>query len=44
MVLEFDSPQRASEWYHSIEYAAAKALRHRSATTHLFLLNGTESG
>jgi len=44
VVLEFDSPQRASEWYHSEEYAAAKALRHRAATAHVFLLNGVEAG
>ena len=44
VVLEFDSPQRASEWYHSEEYAAAKALRHRAATSHLILLNGAEAG
>ena len=43
VVLEFDSPQQASGWYHSEEYAAAKALRHRSATTHVFLVNGVDA-
>jgi uncharacterized protein (DUF1330 family) len=42
VVLEFDSPQRALDWYHSKEYGPVKALRLRSATTHAFLLNGAE--
>ncbi len=43
-VLEFDSPARASEWYHSEEYRPVKAIRLKSATTHAFLLNGIDAG
>jgi uncharacterized protein (DUF1330 family) len=44
VVLEFASPQRASEWYHSEEYRPLKALRQKAAVTHLFLVNGVEGG
>jgi len=43
VVLEFDSPQRASDWYYSEQYGPVKALRLKSATTHAFLLIGTEA-
>lgn len=44
VVLEFESPERASDWYYSEEYGPVKALRLKSATTHVFLLNGTSPG
>lgn len=43
VVLEFDSPARLAEWYHSPEYAPLKALRQKAARTHAFLLNGVEA-
>ena len=43
VVLGFDSPERASDWYCSEEYGPVKALRLKSATTHAFLLNGAEA-
>ena len=44
VLLEFDSPERAREWYHSDQYQAAKAVRERAARTHVFLLNGHDPG
>ena len=43
VVLEFESPQRASEWYHSKEYEPLKAMRMKAAKAHVFLLNGAEA-
>jgi len=43
VILEFDSPARLAEWYHSSDYAPLKDLRQKSARTHLFLLNGVEA-
>ncbi len=40
VVLEFDSPARAREWYHSKEYQAVLPLRLRAATGDVFLLTG----
>jgi uncharacterized protein (DUF1330 family) len=42
VILEFDSPARLAEWYHSAEYAPLKELRQKSAKTHVLLLNGVE--
>jgi uncharacterized protein (DUF1330 family) len=44
VVLEFDSPERVREWYHSEAYGPVKELRLKSAITHAFLLNGAEVG
>ncbi len=44
VLLEFDSPARAREWYHSPEYQAAKALRERAARSRVLLLNGHDPG
>jgi uncharacterized protein (DUF1330 family) len=44
VLLEFPSPERAREWYHSAEYQAAKAIRERSARTHAFLIDGHDPG
>jgi uncharacterized protein (DUF1330 family) len=43
VILEFDSPEQASAWYHSEQYGPAKALRLKSAITQAFLLTGAES-
>jgi uncharacterized protein (DUF1330 family) len=40
VVLEFASVARAREWWDSPGYAPAKALRHRSATTRMILVEG----
>ncbi len=42
VVLEFDSPERARDWYHSKQYQDVLPLRQRAARTHAFLLNGVE--
>ena len=44
VLLEFDSPERAREWYYSDQYQAAKALRVQAARSHVFLLNGHDPG
>lgn len=41
VVLEFPSVERARPWWASPEYAAAKALRQRSAQTEMLLIEGT---
>jgi uncharacterized protein (DUF1330 family) len=40
VVIEFDSPERARDWYHSKQYQDVLPLRLRSARTHAFLLTG----
>ena len=40
VVLEFDSVERARTWWASAEYAPAKALRQKSATTRMILVEG----
>lgn len=42
VVLEFPSVERAQEWWHSPEYADAKAIRQRAATTKMLVVNGVE--
>ena len=44
VLLEFASPGRAREWYHSPEYQHAKSIRERAARTHVFLIDGHEPG
>ncbi|HXB84088.1 MAG TPA: DUF1330 domain-containing protein [Candidatus Acidoferrum sp.] len=44
VVLEFDSYERASEWWHSAEYAPAKALRQRLSETDLLIVDGYSPG
>ena len=41
VVLEFPSVNRAKEWWHSEEYAAAKAIRQRTAKTKMLVVEGT---
>ena len=40
VILEFDSVERAKEWYYSEEYAGPKAMRHNSATTNATFVEG----
>ena len=39
-IIAFDSAQAANGWYNSPEYAKLMALRQKSATARLYLLNG----
>ena len=40
VVLEFPSVERAKEWWGSSEYAPAKALRQRTSTTRMIVVEG----
>ena len=40
VVLEFPSMEKAKQWWASEEYAPAKALRHRIATTRMIAVQG----
>ncbi len=40
VVLEFPSAQQARNWWSSVEYAPAKALRQSAATTQMILVEG----
>jgi len=42
VVLEFPSVERAKEWWHSPEYAEAKSIRQRAATTKMLVVEGFE--
>lgn len=42
VVLEFESVERAQEWWASQEYAPAKALRQRSARTKMLIVEGVQ--
>lgn len=44
VLVEFDSPQKAHDFYHSADYQAVIDYRFKSADTHLYLLQGTPSG
>ena len=40
VILEFESVERAQEWWDSPEYARAKALRQQSSVTRMVLVEG----
>ena len=40
VILEFDSVERAKQWWASEEYREAKALRQRTAMTNLIIVEG----
>lgn len=40
VVLEFETRERAEEWYRSAQYEEAKKIRFRSANTDLVILTG----
>jgi uncharacterized protein (DUF1330 family) len=42
VILEFDSLEQASAWYHSEQYGPVKALRLKAATSQLFMLTGVQ--
>lgn len=42
-ILEFESPQKAREWYHSPQYRAARATRLSAANVTALLLSGPET-
>jgi uncharacterized protein (DUF1330 family) len=44
VVLEFPSYERAHQWWHSQDYARAKELRQRLATTDLLIVDGCDPG
>ncbi len=41
VVLEFESREKAAEWYHSPQYRDVKAIRIRSTRSNAVLLSGT---
>jgi uncharacterized protein (DUF1330 family) len=41
VVLEFDTVELAKAWWASEEYAPAKAIRQRTASTHMIVAQGT---
>ena len=40
VVIEFESMEKAREWYNSPEYSAIKRLRHNSAESSLVMVDG----
>lgn len=40
VLLEFPSAERAKEWWHSPEYAEAKAIRQKAATSKMLVIEG----
>jgi uncharacterized protein (DUF1330 family) len=40
VILEFESLDRAKQWLDSPEYAPAKAIRHRTASTNMVVIEG----
>ena len=44
VILEFESAERAREWWSSPEYARAKSLRQQSSRTEMILVEGVPDG
>ncbi len=40
VILQFDSVERATEWWNSKEYSTAKRVRHRTAITNMIVVDG----
>ena len=40
VVLEFESMERAKQWWSSQEYSAAKQVRHKTAITNMIIVEG----
>ena len=40
VVLEFESVERAKQWWSSQEYSAAKQVRHKTANTNMIVVEG----
>jgi uncharacterized protein (DUF1330 family) len=43
VIIQFDSAERAKQWWASEEYREAKALRQRTASTNLVIVEGVSS-
>ena len=43
VVLEFPNAERAQQWWDSTEYANAKLIRQRTATTRMILVDGVST-
>lgn len=41
VILEFPTMEQAKAWHHSIEYAPARALRHKYAHSNMVVIEGT---
>lgn len=44
VVLEFPSIEKAKQWWHSPEYAEAKSIRQKAATTKMLVVEGYTGG
>jgi len=42
VIVEFPTVEQAQTWWDSADYAAAKALRHKAATTQMLLVEGIQ--
>ncbi len=42
VILEFPTVERAKQWLESREYASARAIRHKTATTNMVVIQGAE--
>ena len=40
VILEFENVRRAKEWLNSKEYSAARALRHKTSTSNMIVIEG----
>lgn len=40
VILQFDSVEKAKQWWSSSEYSEAKKLRHRTATSRMIVIEG----
>jgi uncharacterized protein (DUF1330 family) len=43
VLLEFSSPERAMEWYRSVEYQKAVAIRLKAASSEVRLMAGVDA-
>lgn len=43
VILEFPTVERAKQWLNSEEYRAARALRHKTATTQMIVVEGVSA-
>ncbi|MBE3560562.1 MAG: DUF1330 domain-containing protein [Ktedonobacteraceae bacterium] len=43
VIIEFESIEQARRWYHSEEYTAVKAIRHRTTNSRVLLIEGSQN-
>lgn len=43
VILQFPTVQKAKDWWNSPEYAPAKKLRHKTATSQMIVVQGVET-